>query len=331
MITSLFLFAGLAFADPKEQLQEASLKMEAATKKQCDCRFDFSSQIETRSSLDKICDAKIKPQTANLDAAKILQLYQKIHAAYVQFLSNSKELSAEQKEALLQRLQKIPQPEIKFCDPMDISYDNLENKISGCISKDQSLLQLGLILSHELGHAIGPCAYHASWSPFKLTKMGNTLSYSKPMDYKSSLNEYPFKKMLSCQPDEITKLQLTNQVRNEAWNVMCARTKQEELFADLIGSSVYADVLKAQGGIESEQFLELAKTLCPSKGPVREVRIENGQSKVTERIDWLEPAGYPQTDIRLTALYQAFSHKTVISPKKDLFFNPSTSLKGCFQ
>ena len=151
------------------------------------------------------------------------------------------------------------------------------------------------------------------------------------MDYKSSLNEYPFKKMLSCQPDEITKLQLTNQVRNEAWNVMCARTKQEELFADLIGSSVYADVLKAQGGIESEQFLELAKTLCPSKGPVREVRIENGQSKVTERIDWLEPAGYPQTDIRLTALYQAFSHKTVISPKKDLFFNPSTSLKGCFQ
>ena len=328
---SLFILTfNFSFADTQQQTKEAIQKLEALTKRKCNCQTDLKTGHQTLSQMEKICDSASGPGPSPVTPADALRLYKKILSAYQQFIQGSSELSQRQKEALAQRLQKIPEPHFILCKSTDIHYDNLKNKIEGCVSKEFSAKQIGFILSHELGHAVGPCAYHAGWSPFNLLKLGQSLQYSEPMNYKKSLEEFPLKAMISCQPSEVIQHQLINSVDNRSWNVMCARTKQEELFADLIGSRIYAQILKEEGHLNEKSFFELAKVFCPTKGIIREIRFEKGQSQTKERVDWLEPAGYPSFDLRLDALFEGLKNGNALK-EIDQIAIKTGPLQNCYR
>jgi hypothetical protein len=334
MIFILFIFikTQFSFANPtvNDVVKNCIEKLNQNSSKQNNCIIKTEpTEKNIELSLEQLCSKKKTTKEYSLKPKEIVSMFKQMREQYFDYLQTTKDLNSEERQIITERLRLIPEPNINICDSSTLHYDNLKNKFDGCLSKNISPLQLGLIFSHEFGHTIGPCAFHAAWSPFKIKKFGKALSYSEPMNYEKSLSEFPIKSLLQCQPKTNTAVQLMNSVGNKSWNVMCAKQKQEELFADLVGSFIYLKYIKSQGNLTEGQFLELANTYCPSKGSVKSLVIEDGVQKITEKLDWIESPTSPEFKLRVSSFYEALTTLKM----NNIEFNvipPTDSLKTCF-
>jgi hypothetical protein len=305
------------------EMGKATQKLNSVSNTQhpsCGCLTDSSPL----SLVDAIC---AKPADTSEERAasesEVKSIADQVKQNYFSMLSASTELDKDQKEALRQRLEKIPPIQIKFCDKGDINYDNLSNTFTGCFPQHSSPSQVAMILSHEYAHSIGPCAYHAGWSPSKWGFAGRTLKYSEPMNFQKSLIEYPLRKFLTCQPAEILNLQLANQVSDSRWNSMCAHLKAEEFFADALGFAIFNKL-----EIENpSSFKKNVQAFCPGKGKVGKITEVNGVATTTWVEGWMTDSTHPDFEARYALFYAA---SKAAKKQTDLGPSPSLDLSACY-
>lgn len=160
---------------------------------------------------------------------------------------------------------------VNDCKDASIHYDAMINTVEGCLNSELEIEQSMFIMAHELSHTVDPCNYHAgeskvSYNPWKF---GKVLKYTDPLNYEKSLNEFPLKKIVLCQPVKIREKILLNTSTSERFNSLCGRPLSNEFFADQLGNYLFKQWLRESKVASLEKALQVVpKLFCPHRGKV---------------------------------------------------------------